>query len=271
MISMQTKILITLPLVVALGALAGCGDDDGDGGTSADAGLAVDGGDDECSTGPTVSREDFIGASVDYLRATFEREGGFTGGTVVYGEMWVPLDDGGCPVADWTALGYVVDMDPTLVPEELEASHGQVAVMWALNGRKFIVHLDTRTTPDANGAWQGGRLPDSFAAVPAEEASDEAISALVSDLATDHPELTITWLEGVRILTVDGAVGDFVGDPPLPALVPATTMAAAAADVRASGLFTSIDWSGLVFRIPNETRLVQVIDDGIDDHPPVCD
>jgi hypothetical protein len=246
-------------LGIALLVVAACS---GDGGHA-----RVDGGDDgpdagdDCTTGPTVERGAFIAASVDYLQAAFATDESFAGGDVVYGEMWVPLVDSGCPVADWSTLSYQVELPAALAPEELRADFTRVAVVWTLGGRKLIVYLDTSGAPGATGEWQGGRLPDSFAAVPADGADAGDIQALATQLQADHPTLAVSWLEGVRVLTVDGTVGHFAVDT-LPATLHLVgELEAAAAAVRTSGLFPSVEWSGLVFRIPNESRLGQVIDD----------
>ena len=203
-----------------------------------------------CIATPSVPRADLVQASVAYLRSAFGVADGFDQGDVRYGEMWVSLGDGSCPYADWTALGYFAAIDSSHVPAELAGEVASVAVMWALNGRKFVVYV-TSAPDGSQQIWQAGRLPDSISAVPAAGARQADIDALIAHLHADHPELMVTWLDAVRILTIDGVVGDFAGDLPPATFNTVPQIEAAVQQVRASGLFSSIEWSGLVFNIPN--------------------
>jgi hypothetical protein len=182
---------------------------------------------------------------------------------VVYGEMWLPLE--GCGFADWTTLGYLAPIDPALVPVELRATFHDVAMMWALNGRKFVVFLER---PDGGGPgatlpWQAGRLPDSVVALADERADPDDVAALLDQLAIDHPAVAVDWLSELRVGTLGAAIGDFPTDGTPTAYQTIPQIEAAVAGLRASGLFGSIEWSGLVFRLPNEQRLVQIVDDAV--------
>ena len=204
-----------------------------------------------CEVGPVIARTRFVEESIAYLRSAFDRSTGFDAGDVAYGEAWVSLNDGGCPLADWTSLAYVTTIDPALVPPELRATHTKVAAVWALNGRRFVAYL-TPVAGDAAPWWQGS-MPDNAIAVAKPTAPQPALDALVAKLAADHPTITSTWLDAIGILTLETPIGNFAVDDPsfVPGRVPAID--AATAEVRASNLFEPLEWSGFVVRIPHET------------------
>ncbi len=212
-----------------------------------------------CSDGPSVSRAQLIDASISYLRAAFGVGDGFDGGEVGYGEMWVSLDDI-CSYADWSALGYVAPIAAERVPVELRATHDRVAVMWTLSGRKFIVYLESTHDVGTLGTWQAGRLPDSVISEASSSAPTASVMALADQIRSAHSALTVMWLDLIGTITIDAVIGEF-GEPTAP-LIPIAEIEAGAASLRSSGLFSSIEWSGLVFRIPNDqTAFVPVTED----------
>lgn len=259
---MRSVLLGTL----AIAAVSACGADTGrdghaqqpDGGGKGDdlGGDAAPG----CKLGPAIARQSLIDGSIAYLREAFGTAEDFDGGVTIYGEMWVALSDGGCPTADWSTLGYVAPIAAELVPLELRGGVDTVAAMWGLNGKKFIVYLDNDGGPGTSGAWQAGRLPDSVAALTGDTVDPLAVQTLRDQIVAQHPGLEVTWLSAVGALTIDAAIGDFVLGQPVDAYDTIPEIEAAVQQVRDSGLFDVIEWSGLNFRIPNEQRLVQVVD-----------
>ncbi len=203
------------------------------------------------SAGPTVTRQAFVEASVAFLRDRFERTTGFEGGKIAYGEGYVALDDSGCPKADWSALSYVVPAPADLFPVELRADHDRVAVVWTTGGRKSIAFVTSAPyAGDGLGHWHAGRLPDNVNAVVSDTVSDADAQAFHNQLVADYPDLNIVYLEAIRILTVETAIGTFAYDTP--GTASAVTMERAAQALRDSGLFSALDWSGHNFRIPFE-------------------
>lgn len=198
-----------------------------------------------CALGVSVTREAFTEASVTVLRAAFGTSDGFTGGQIRYGEMWVSLSDSTCPLADWSALSYVVPVDPSLVPEELRATHGHVALFWSLNGRRDIAFLTSAET-----AWNEGLLPSNVTATVKTGTSPAAITSLLADVRAAHPTVSATYLDAIEIVSLETTLGDFV-DPTAPR-GSVTEIVAAAEMLRTSELFDTLTWSGLSFRIPNE-------------------
>jgi hypothetical protein len=241
--------------LVAVLLLAGaCGDPDSSPPPTPDAPLITP----RCEVGPVITRTRFVDESMAYLRSAFGRTSGFEAGTVAYGEGWVSLDDGGCPLADWTTLAYVTAIDPALVPLELRATHTQVAAVWALNGRRFVAYL-APVTGDAAPWWQG-TMPDSGVAIAKSSAPQPALDALVAKLSLDHPRVTTTWLDAIGILTLETPIGNFAVDDPAFIPGPVSAIDAATAEVRASGLFEPFEWSGFVVRIPHESFAANAVD-----------
>ena len=204
-----------------------------------------------CEVGPVITRTRFVDESVAYLRSAFDRTGGFEGGTVAYGEGWVSLGDGGCPLADWTTLSYVTEIDPALVPLELRATHTHVAAVWPLNGRRFVAFL-APVTGDAAPWWQGV-MPDNAVAIAKSTAPQPALDALVARLTANYPTVTTTWLDAIGILTLESPIGNFAVDDPSFTPRPVSAIEAATAEVRESKLFEPLEWSGFVVRIPHES------------------
>jgi hypothetical protein len=197
--------------------------------------------------GPTISRSQFVDASVAYLRDAFGVTDGFTGGTTAYGEGWVSLNDGGCPLADWTTLAYVAPIDPQRVPIELRADHDRVAALWALNGRRFIAYLP-RVEGDAAPWWQA-TMPDNANAIANIDADPAQVDQLVARISAEQPAVTVTWLDAIGILTLEVPIGTFAFDS---ANGKVAAIEGATAMVRDSGLFDIIEWSGFVVRVPFE-------------------
>ncbi|MBA3503344.1 MAG: hypothetical protein H0T65_23485 [Deltaproteobacteria bacterium] len=211
-----------------------------------------------CEVGPVITRTRFVDESTTYLRNAFGRTSGFEAGTVAYGEGWVSLGDGGCPLADWTTLAYVTTIDPKLVPPELRATHTHVAAVWALNGRRFVAYL-APVTGDAAPWWQG-TMPDNAVAIAKASAPQAALDALVAKLSADHPTVTTTWLDAIGILTLETPIGNFAVDDPSFTPGRVSAIDAATADVRASGLFEPLEWSGFVVRIPHESFAAKAVE-----------
>jgi hypothetical protein len=210
-----------------------------------------------CDVAPQVTRTRFLDESIAYLRSAFAVSSGFEGGSVTYGEMWVSLVDSACPLADWTALSYVVDIDPARVPLELRPMHDRVVVVWTLGGRRFLGFLPTDAPTSDAAPWKDGRLPDSFSAVASANADPNQIAALVAELAQD-PLLSVVYLDQIGVLTIDAAIGTFAADVATGATVP--QIDAAAEKVRVSGLLHSIEWSSFTLRIPSESWPAMVVD-----------
>jgi hypothetical protein len=234
------------------------GASDGGTGTAPEGGPGVppdagpDSGTSACALGVSVSRTDFLAASTKLLRDTFGTTTGFDGGAVAYGEMKVSLDDV-CPYADWTALAYVVAIDPSFVPTELRTTHKHVAAVWSLNGLRTIAWVPSIEITAADPApWQKGALPDNVNAIKKDNASGAAANALVQQIMTAHPTVKVDWLDAIGILTLSSTISDFAADPAIPK-GSFKEIDAAAAKVRQSNLFSVLEWSGLNFRIPNES------------------
>jgi hypothetical protein len=160
--------------------------------------------------------------------------------------MWVSLADGDCPLADWTALIYTAPIDAALVPIELRTTHHHVGAFWALNGRRDVAFL-----PSASAQWQEGYLPANVNAVAKDNASPQAVANVVAQIQANHPTVNVVHLDAIGIVTLETVIGNFA-DP----VGPQGNVAqidAAAQKLRQSNLFSSLDWSGLVFRIPNES------------------
>jgi len=217
-----------------------------------------------CPIGPTITRSQFVEQSVTYLHTAFGVTAGFDAGTVAYGEGWVSLGDGGCPLADWTTLSYVAPIEPALVPIELRATHARVAAVWAMNGRRFIAYLPA-VGGDAAPWWQGA-MPDNVIAVAKPNAAQPQIDQLVAELATDQPTVRVVWLDAIGILTLETTIGNFAFDDAATGRIP--NIEAATEAVRASGLFESVAWSGFVVRIPNESYPAVVVEG--DELSPEC-
>jgi hypothetical protein len=196
-----------------------------------------------CEKVVAVPRATFIAESISYLRASFDG-GDFTGGTIRYGEKWVSLNDNGC-MSDFSALWYVAPIDAALVPLELRAEVTHVAAVWTLNGLRGVVYLATEQT-----AWPAGVLPEETLSVAKPTAAPTDVSAFVSSLQTAHPTLAVQWLEAIGVLTISSGISDFG--------VQASTerrwqvVEVATQKVRASNLFSSVEWSRLAFRLPNQ-------------------
>ena len=210
-----------------------------------------------CTTGPVVERTRFVDESIAYLRSAFDVTTGFDGGSVAYGEGWVSLNDGGCPLADWTTLAYVVDVDPLRMPIELRTTHTRVAAVWALNGRKFIAYLPA-VDNDAAPWWQGF-MPDNSTAIANRNAPQADVDRFVAQLTTDHPTIRVTWLDAIGILTLETTIGNFAFDDAPTGRIPA--IEAATEDIRTSGLFGAVEWSGFIVRIPFESFPAATVDD----------
>lgn len=202
-----------------------------------------------CSADLEVERARFVSESVSYLRRVFGTPSGFENGIVGFGEAWVSLADAPCPLADWTALSYVAPIDPSLVPDELRDTHDRVAAVWSLNGRTTIAFIPADGHAGDVAPWLFGLNPDNVNAVASATATPAQLAALVARLEQD-PALTVTWLEAIGILTVEAALGTFAVDEP--AVTTIAHIANAATEIRTSGLFDSIEWSGFVVRIPHE-------------------
>jgi len=271
-------VLVGLLAIPSLAALEGCGTGDGRGGshdpivgTPASpggggtapgqpapdpardgGGGGSDGGGSACARGVSVSRKAFVDASVAYLRAAFGVTTGFDGGTVSYGEMWVALGAGDCPIADWSSLVYVAPVSSDRVPLELRATHGSVAAFWALNGRRELAFLRNGDVTAATPApWQAGALGSNVVAVLEPAATPGQVSSLIAGITAAHPTVQVDLLEAIGIVTLSTRVGDFTDSA-----APIGTVAdieAAAAQLRASPHLSSIEWSGLSFQFPNET------------------
>lgn len=224
----------------------GCGDDDRAENPS-DARVSPDAA--ACALGLSFTRDTFVAASREYLAEVYPNSGSdFSGGSVRYSEAWVALSEGECPLADWSALTYVVPIDAELVPEELRDTHHHVAVPWILLGERFVVLLsDEVVAGEESSPWASGTLPDSFVAIAEKTASPQAVSNFIDGLIAAHPGATVSWLDAIGFLTVQASVGT-LGD----GLPRATTVIdAVAADVRGSALFEAPVWDGQVFRYPN--------------------
>ena len=208
-----------------------------------------------CSKEPVVHRDRFIAESIAYLRESFGVTDGFEGGHVAYSEAYVALTDAGCPIADWTALSYVTAIAPDRIPTELRDYFDRVAVVWALNGRKFVVFLSSEGDV---APWPEGRLPDNVNALANADADPRALDELVKRLTAAYPALVITYLEEIGVLTLEATVGNF-GDP-LGGRMTVREINAATDELRQSGLFSSIEWSPLNFRWPNEFWPAQRVD-----------
>jgi len=214
-----------------------------------------------CTLEPRVARSRFETESVSYLRTAFATTTGFTGGVVSYGETAVPLTDGPCPVADWTALTYIVPVDPALVPIELRATHDRVAAMWSLNGRKAVVFIPADAPQNQYDTWLYGRLPDNVNAVVRQGADADDVRDVIARLRALRPALVVEHLEAIGIVTLTTSIGTFVEDAVGDVTVP--DMNAAAEILRTSGLFDAVDWSGLVLRLPNDSWAPHVVPDAL--------
>ncbi|HPH64668.1 MAG TPA: hypothetical protein PLF40_02945 [Kofleriaceae bacterium] len=207
-----------------------------------------------CQQSVAIPRATFITESVSYLRTTFGGTGDFTGGTVRYSEMWVDLDDNGCK-SDFSALWYVAPISNAQVPTELRGKVDHVAAVWTLNGLRGVVYLASPQTK-----WQAGSLPDESIHVVRENASPANVAALVRNIQTAHPSLAVQWLDAIGVLTLTARISEFA-DPtstePTWQVVEAATQ-----QVRASNLFSSTEWSSVVFRLPNaDFPAINVTDD----------
>ncbi|MDB4961399.1 MAG: hypothetical protein JWP01_1398 [Myxococcales bacterium] len=202
-----------------------------------------------CSAELQVERTRFVTESISYLRSAFATTDGFEGGAVGFGEAWVALTDATCPLADWSALSYVAPIDPSLVPDEMRGMYDRVAAVWSLNGRKFIAFIPNEGPAGDVAPWLYGRMPDNVNAIASAKADPRQLSALVAQLQQD-PALTVTWLDAIGVLTVETTLGTFAFDEPAATTMP--HIADAAFQIRTSGLFDTIEWSGFVVRIPNE-------------------
>jgi len=211
----------------------------------------------ECALEPRLERTRFEAESVAYLRTSFAVTTGFEGGVITYGETAVPLSDGPCPVADWTALSYTVPVDPARLPVELRATHDRVAAMWSLNGRKAVVVIPADAPHDQFDTWLYGRLPDNFNAVVKQGADPDEVRDVIAQVRALRPALRVEHLEAIGVLTVTSAIGTFADDAIDAVTVP--EMDAAAEVVRSSHLFDALDWSGLVLRLPNDSWAPHVV------------
>ncbi len=196
-----------------------------------------------CEKVVAVPRATFIAESISYLRASFDG-GDFTGGTIRYGEKWVSLNDNGC-MSDFSALWYVAPIDAAQIPLELRANVTHVAAVWTLNGLRGVLYLATEQTP-----WPAGVLPEETLSVGSANATPTQLNGFVSSLQAAHPTLAVQWLEAIGVLTISSGISDF-------SLQASTerrwqVVEVATQKVRASNLFSSVEWSRLSFRLPNQ-------------------
>ena len=212
-----------------------------------------------CALEPRLERGRFATESVNYLRAAFATTTGFEGGVITYGETAVPLADGGCPVADWTGLSYTVPVDAALVPLELRGTIDRVSAFWSLNGRKAVVFLPSAAPTSEFDLWLYGQLPDNVNAVVRPDADPDEVREVVEQLRALRPALEVEHLEEIGVLTVTAAIGNFLEDTTTTVTVP--QMEAAAQLIRASKAFSSVEWSGVVLRYPNESWAGQPVAD----------
>lgn len=195
-----------------------------------------------CEKVVAVPRATFIAESISYLRASFDG-GDFSGGVIRYGEKWVSLNDNGC-ISDFSALWYVAPVDVAQIPLELRGMVTHVAAVWTLNGLRGVLYLATEQTP-----WPAGVLPEETLSVGSANATLTQLNGFVSSLQAAHPTLAVQWLEAIGVLTISSGISDFG--------VPASTekswhvVEAATQKVRASNLFSSVEWSRVSFRLPN--------------------
>lgn len=231
-----------LRLAFALSALVACSSSQND--PQPDAGA-------DCTLQPQVDRARFVSESIGYLRSAFVTTTGFEEGSVAYGETEVLLDDAPCPVADWTALTYTAPIDPARVPIELRATHDKVAVVWALNGRKQILFMPSEHPKTESDYWLYGRLPDGVNAIAKDDADPAAVRDLVAQIGTKWPTMTASHLDAIGIVTLTSTIGDLTDEVVHAGTVP--DMDAATELLRQSNLFSLIEWSAPVLRIPNQS------------------
>lgn len=244
--SFVTKRTVAALLTAICTTLAACGDSQtapADAPIDAKLDATIDAPVRQCEQAVAIPRATFIAESITYLRATFGG-GDFAGGVIRYGEKWVSLDDNGC-MSDFSALWYVAPVDAARVPLELRESVTHVAAVWTLNGLRGVIYLATEQT-----MWPAGVLPEETLSVAKPTATPASLATFVSSLQAAHPTLAVQWLEAIGVLTVSSSISDFG--------IQASTerswqvVEAATEKVRASNLFSSVEWSTIAFRIPNE-------------------
>lgn len=196
-----------------------------------------------CEKAVAIPRATFIAESISYLRATFDG-GDFAGGIIRYGEKWVSLNDNGC-MSDFSALWYVAPIDAARIPLELRGGVTHVAAVWTLNGLRGVVYLTAEQT-----IWPAGVLPEESLSVAKSTSKPASVNAFVDSLKAAHPTLAIQWLETIGVLTVSAGLSDFgLHGSTERSWLP---VEAATQKIRASNLFSSIEWGSLAFRLPNK-------------------